>query len=582
MDTPSKLVLRPYQQEAVDSVRDHLIKKKTNPCVVMPTGTGKSLTIADVADLSVNKGGGRVLVLAHVKELLEQNAAKIRALCPSLSVGVYSAGLNCRDTRNPVIVAGINSVYRKPDVLGRFDLVLIDECHMIPPDGDGMYRTFLEGQKALNPDVRLVGFTATPYRLKGGVICKPENLLNEICYEVGLRDMIEQGYLSPLVSKEARTQTDLEGLHIRAGEFVQEDIDAAMDNDKIVDAACREIVSLTHDRRTVLIFCTSVEHCRHVAARIRAISGEECAVVTGDTPAHERAETIARMRGEYGMPNLLGERAAPLKFCANVAVMTTGLDIPNIDCVSLLRPTMSPGLLLQMCGRGLRLAEGKKDCMVLDFGGNIRRHGPLDMIHAPEPGTKDMGPPPMKTCPACQELVLAGLRACPCCGHVFPREESEALPHDASASTMAVISGETCEEEFEVANVFVCEHRRRGWQEGDPVTVRIDYRVGLCDKYSEWICPEHTGYARAKFEKWWKSHIMKPDEPPPETAADAAWLLSQGLMKPVERIKVKTVAGKAFPEITCVFGEVEEYRPTPEGATNDSGFDNDAFDDLPF
>ena len=573
MDPSSSLTLRPYQREAVDSVRDHLMTKATNPCVVLPTGTGKGVVIGEIANLAVNRGGSRVLVLAHVKELLEQNAAKMRALCPSLSVGVYSAGLNCRDTRNPVIVAGINSVYRKPDILGRFDLILIDECHMIPPDGDGMYRTFLDGQRALNPDVRLVGFTATPYRLKGGVICKPENLLNEICYEAGLKEMIRQGYLSPLVSKESLARADLGNLHVRGGEFVQEDIDAAMDNDKVVDEACREIVSLTRERRTVLVFCTSVEHCKHVAKRISAISGLECAVVTGDTPAHERAETIARMRGGKGAPNLFGECAPPLKFCANVAVMTTGLDIPNIDCVALLRPTMSPGLLLQMCGRGLRLAEGKKDCMVLDFAGNIMRHGPLDMIRAPEEGTRDMGPPPMKTCPQCREIILAGLRSCPCCGYAFLRDEGDALPHDGTATTMAVLSGEAHEEEFAVDGVYVCEHRKRGWREGDPVTVRIDYRVGLLGTYSEWICPEHTGYARAKYETWWKKHTIPQDEPPPATAQEAAWLLSEGMMKPVEKIRVKTVAGSNFPEITCVFGEAHAGgEPDPD----------DDLDDLPF
>lgn len=676
--------------------------------------TGKSVVIGEIANLAVNRGDSRVLVLAHVKELLEQNAGKIRSLCPSLSVGIYSAGLNCRDTRNPVIVAGIQSIYRKPDILGAFDLVLIDECfpagtmidtprgqipieklhvgqpvrnalgvgkieaissrptrelielklndgstikctpnhpfftdggwckasdlavgsrlfsredvlrllnvtlpeylgvgikvvrithieldnpctvynlqvkghpsyyaqgvlvhncHLIPPDGDGMYRTFLEGQKALNPDVRLVGFTATPFRLKGGLICKEENLLNEICYEANLKDMIDQGYLSPLVSKEARTHTDLDNLHIRGGEFVQEDIDTAMDNDKVVDSACREIVNLTRDRKTVLIFCTSIEHCRHVAKRIHEFSGEECAIVTGDTDPAERAETIERMKGHPGQPDLLGVRKPPLKFCANVAVMTTGLDIPNIDCVALMRPTASAGLMLQMCGRGLRLSDGKKNCQILDFGGNLKRFGPLDTIHAPEPGTHDMGPAPTKTCPSCQEVVHAGLRQCPCCGYQFPHEEDDKLPHDGTAATSAVLSGQVTVEEFDVTSVHCFEHRKRGWQEGDPVTVRVDYYIGLANKYSEWICPEHTGYARDKFEKWWKTHTYESNEPLPSTAQDAAWLLNEGSMKPILKIKVKTVAGESFPRITCIFDPEDRSSRIAE---------DDELEELPF
>ena len=190
--------LRPYQQEAVDAVYEHLRSKDTNPCVVLPTGTGKSLVL----------------------------------------VGVYSAGLNSRDTRESVIVAGIQSVYSKACDLGRFDLVIVDECHLIAPDGEGMYRTFLKDMKVINPNVRLIGLTATPFRLKGGAICKPENLLNEVCYEAGLKEMIAQGYLSPLVSRAGHAEADLSSVHTRAGEFVQDELASAMDDEQLVDVGC--------------------------------------------------------------------------------------------------------------------------------------------------------------------------------------------------------------------------------------------------------------------------------------------------------------------------------------------------------
>ena len=193
--------LRPYQQAAVDAVYEHLRSKETNPCVVLPTGTGKSLVLAQIAKDAVEKWNGRVLILAHVKELLEQNAYKIRKLCPELKIGIYSAGLKSRDTAEQVIVAGIQSVYNKACELDAFDLVIVDEAHLISSEGDGMYRTFLADMKVINPHVRVIGLTATPFRLKGGLICKPENILNEICYEAGLKEMIQQGYLSPLISR---------------------------------------------------------------------------------------------------------------------------------------------------------------------------------------------------------------------------------------------------------------------------------------------------------------------------------------------------------------------------------------------
>ncbi len=325
--------LRPYQQAAVDAVYNHLRSKDSNPCVVIPCGCGKSVVLAQIAKDAIEKWNGRVLILAHVKELLEQNSDKIRKLCPELNIGIFSAGLKSRDTDEPVIVAGIQSVYNKACDLGAFDLVIVDEAHLIAPDGDGMYRTFLKDMKVINPHVRVIGLTATPFRLKGGLICQPENILNEVCYEAGLKEMIAQGYLSPLISKAGRTEANLADLHIRGGEFIGEEMAAAMDNEQIVSSACREIVDLTRDRKSVLIFTTSVEHCKHVAEKIHAYSGQECAVVTGDTSAGERAEIISRFKGELVPADLFGKMKPQLKFLANVNVLTTGFDAVRQEVV---------------------------------------------------------------------------------------------------------------------------------------------------------------------------------------------------------------------------------------------------------
>ena len=357
--------LRPYQQAAVDAVYEHLRSKETYPCVVIPCGCGKSLVLAQIAKDAVEKWNGRVLILAHVKELLEQNADKIRKLCPELKIGIYSAGLRSRDTTEQIIVAGIQSVYNKACELDAFDLVVVDEAHAISSEGDGMYRTFLADMKIINPHVRVIGLTATPFRLKGGLICKPENILNEICYEAGLKEMIQQGYLSPLISRAGRAEANLANLHIRGGEFISDEVAAAMDNEALVTSACREIVELTRDRKSVLIFTASVDHCKHVAEKIQAFSGKECAIVTGDTSPAERAEIIARFKGESISADLFGTPKPPLKFLANVNVLTTGFDAPNTDCVVMLRPTNSPGLLIQCAGRGTRLSPetGKTNCI---------------------------------------------------------------------------------------------------------------------------------------------------------------------------------------------------------------------------
>lgn len=588
--------LRSYQQAAVDAVYEHLRSKETNPCVVIPCGCGKSLVLAQIAKDSVEKWNGRVLILAHVKELLEQNADKIRKLCPELKIGIYSAGLRSRDTTEQIIVAGIQSVYNKACDLGPFDLVIVDEAHLIAPDGDGIYRTFLKEAKIVNPHVRVIGLTATPFRLKGGLICQPDNILNEVCYEAGLKEMIAQGYLSPLISRAGRTEANLDNLHIRGGEFIGEEMSEAMDNDAIVDSACREIVELTRDRKSVLIFTTSVEHCKHVAEKIQAYSGLECAVVTGETSAGERAEIIARFKGELVPADLFGQTKPPLKFLANVNVLTTGFDAVNTDCVVLLRPTNSAGLLIQMVGRGTRLSPqtDKQNCLVLDYGGNILRHGPVDMIRVKEPGAGKGGDAPAKKCPQCLALIHAAYTKCPQCGFEFPLSGKSSLSERASSA--GIISGQIDYTDYEVKDVYYCVHEKRYAEPETPRTMRVDYQVGFNEFKSEWVCPEHTGYARDKFVKWWRKRAAI-GSPVPTTAHEAVSLANEGLLAEPESITVKSVAGEKFDRITGwrlkprpVMREPgddsqeinSEFDP-PHNSPADLGVNHDDFDDkIPF
>ena len=250
--------LRPYQQAAIDSVYRYLREQDGNPVVCIPPAGGKTPILATIASDAVNLWNGRVLVVTHVRELVEQAVDKLRRVCPTLPVGVFSAGLKRRDTKESVIAASIQSIYRRACELGRFDLIIVDECHLLPPDGEGMYQSFLADARVINPHVRLIGLTATPFRLDSGLICGPDNLLNDICFEAGIRELIRDGYLCPLVSKAGRQKSDLSRLHIRRGEFLASEVDAAMDRDELVRAACAEIVAATQGRNACLIFASGV------------------------------------------------------------------------------------------------------------------------------------------------------------------------------------------------------------------------------------------------------------------------------------------------------------------------------------
>ncbi len=520
------LELRPYQEEAVAAIYRHLRERDDNPVCVIPTAGGKTPIAATLCRDAVERWNGRVLILAHVKELLEQAREKIRLVAPEMwtKTGIYSAGLKRRDTEHPVIIAGIQSVYRRACELDAFDLAIVDEAHMVPPEGDGMYRTFLADARKVNPNLRVIGLTATPFRMKSGMICAPENVLNHVCYEVGVRELIVQGFICPLVTKGGREAIDTSGLHVRAGEFVADEAEDLMDTDALVESACREVVEQTETRHSVLIFATGVRHGEHVAAVLRRMAGGSVATVFGETADDERDRVLSDFK------------AGVLKYLVNVNVLTMGFDAPNIDCVAMVRPTLSPGLYYQMVGRGFRLCEGKENCLVLDFGGNVLRHGPVDGIRIQGPAHGGNGDAPAKQCPECQSLIAAGYAVCPDCGHVFPPRKTR--QHDGTASEESILSGEAMTVEYPVSNVSYSVHRKRGAPDGAPKTLRVDYGIGFHQFQSEWVCFEHAGWARYRAESWWR---QRSNAPIPATAAEAARFAQDGALCETRSITVLTV-----------------------------------------
>ncbi|MBI5939837.1 MAG: DEAD/DEAH box helicase family protein [Caulobacterales bacterium] len=524
--------LRPYQEAAIEAVYAHLSAKDDNPCVVIPTGGGKGVIVGKVCADVVQRWNGRILVLTHVKELVDQNATQASRFLTPLLVGVNSAGLRRRDLDHPVIVAGIQSVYQKAGELGRFDLVLIDEAHLIPPDGEGMYQTFLRDARVVNPRLRVIGLTATPFRLKDGPICAPGNILNQVCFEVGVKELIRDGFLSPLISKAGKAKADTASLHVRGGEFIPDEVEHLMDAEDLVRDACAEIAEHTQARKACLVFAAGIQHAEHVAATLTTATGSEVACIFGHTPDGERDRLVARFK------------AGQVKYLVNVGVLTTGFDAPQVDCVALLRPTLSAGLYYQMVGRGFRLAPGKDDCLVHDFGGNVLRHGPVDALKIKEPGEREGGAAPAKECPQCQAVIATGFAACPQCGFVFPPPERE--KHEREASSAGVLSGQVTTVEHPVRQVFYGVHTKRGSPPEAPRSLRVGYEIGQDQVHKEWVCFEHTGFARGKAEAWWQARSALPV---PTTAAEACRLACGGALAPTTHITVRTVAGEDFERI---------------------------------
>lgn len=510
---------RYYQQQANDATWDFLATKQGNPLVVLPTGAGKSLVIAMLCRQAI-EFGGRVVVLQHRKELIQQNAEKIQILLPGVPVGVFSAGLNSKQTSQPVLCAGIQSIWKKASDIGPRHLIIVDEAHLVSSNDETMYGSFLMEAQGLTPRSRVVGLTATPYRTDEGPICGPDKLFRRICYEAMTGDLIAQGFLCPITNKVAEAQVNTEGIAIRGGEFVESDMQRAFGDNDAVSKACAEIVEKTQGRKSILIFASGVAHADQIAGTIfKTTKGQGVGVITGESLPIERAEMIRRFRSQE------------LRWLVNCDVLTTGFDAPCVDAIAVMRATMSPGLFAQMVGRGLRKHEAKSDCLILDFGENIKRHGSLDdpsygrvsgaggrQGKAAEANGRG------KPCLACGIDVGARATECPECGFKFP------VKHQASADSSGTLTGEYPPEKWVVESVAWGKHFKRGDPEAPP-TLRIDYTVkpeegGLVPKtVSEWVCVEHEGFARVKAGLWWEVRSIAHM---PSTVDEALSLLNRG------------------------------------------------------
>lgn len=573
--------LRWYQSAAKDAIYDYLATKQGNPCVVLPTASGKTPLLASICTDIAGSWGGRVLVLAHVKELLQQAVDKLQGMLPAHMVGIYSAGLDSRDTSHPVIVAGIQSVHKRAGELGAFSAIIIDEAHLIPEHDGGMYRTFLDHARIVNPQVRIIGLTATPYRMDSGYICGPDNVLNEICYEVGVKELIVQGYLCPLKTRAGKDRPDLSGVAKRGGEYVESEMAERMD--AIVVGACEEIAHLTATRKSVLIFASSLAHGRHVQTILAQITELEVGFVCGDTASGERAELLDRFK------------AGTIKYLVNCQVLTTGFDAPNIDAVVLLRATLSPGLYYQMVGRGFRIHPSKTDCIVLDYGENTVRHGPVDAIKITDKTTKGEGEAPAKECPQCRAVVFAGVARCPECGYEFPFEEHG---HKDKAGKSGILSGEVTTVELTVLGVKYYDHQKRGDPDAKH-TLRVEYEVSYFPPESkkEWLCFDHEGWPRQRAEQWWRDRSLVAV---PRSVESAVQLAKAGALANTTSITWREVAGEKFGSV--IGYEIDDEKPTPASVdaalvmddkvaaefeetfkpSNGDWFDNFKNDDIPF
>jgi DNA repair protein RadD len=402
-------MLRDYQTRAIDQLYAWFSANPTgNPCLVLPTGSGKSHIVAALCKEAIQKWPETtILMLTHVKELIVQNAEKMRLHWPNAPMGIYSAGIGKRQLGEPITFAGIQSVRTKAALLGHIDLVIIDECHLVSHKDEGGYRNLLNDLQAINPNLRVVGLTATPYRLGHGLITDKPALFDALIEPVSIEELISKRYLATLRSKVTTKRLDVSNVHKRGGEYIDAELQAAVDNDDMNKEVVREVIKLAQDRRAWLFFCAGVKHAQHVCQELTH-QGVTAACVTGDTPKAERERILTEFK------------TGKLTAITNANVLTTGFDYPDIDLIVMLRPTMSGSLYVQMAGRGMRPKSHTDHCLVLDFAGVVEMHGPITNVQPPKKGGSGEGEAPIKVCDECHEIVHISAKVCPNCGAAFP------------------------------------------------------------------------------------------------------------------------------------------------------------------
>jgi DNA repair protein RadD len=422
------VILRPYQEEAVQAIMESMVKDRFL-LLQMATGAGKTIVFCELIKRILEQYQMRICVLAHRRELVQQNADKLLKVWPDAPVGIACASLNGNANLDaPVVVGSIQTLANRLGSTAPFHLVIVDEAHRIPSvNKPSQYLSFLGTMQSYFPDLRVLGVTATPFRLGLGYIygdkCKRDARpwFDRLHYRIGIQELQDLGFLCGIRAKEARNiDSDLRGISKSGGDFNLGELSDLMSREIHVGSAVQAYREYGEGRQHVVVFCCTIDHAAKVKDAF-ASSGYVSGIVHSELSLDDRDRTL----GEY--------EAGRINVLVNVGVLQEGWDSPKTDCIILCRPTMSPALYVQQIGRALRIHPGKEDMLILDLSGNITRHGSPDAPKIIIPGTaesKDSSTSDgagVKKCPKCKEYCGSRMSECPSCGYLFVIEQHESV-----------------------------------------------------------------------------------------------------------------------------------------------------------
>lgn len=525
------ITLRPYQADGLKALWNYFEQGGIgNPLLAWPTGTGKSCVPAVFIDYALkNYPHQRFLVVTHVKELIKQNAEVLEYIWPTAPMGIYSAGLKRKDSGAlPIIYGGIQSMKNNAAAFGHRDIIFVDEAHLVNQDEASMYNTFFATMRLLNPRVKIIGMSATPYRMGQGLLTDG-GLFTDIVHDLtgfnNFNKLIADGYLCPLVPLRTQMQLDVSNVRFNKYDFIGSQLQSAVDKAETTYAGLKEVKAAGENRKKWLMFSSGIEHAEHIAEMLRNL-GTECAAVH------------SKQKSEYNDAAIKAFREGKLRSIVNFGKLTTGFNDPEIDLIGNFRPTLSVPLNVQLWGRGTRMAPGKINCLGLDFARNTVRLGPINDPSIPKKKGEKVGDAPVKICESCGVYNHTKVRYCGHCGSEFefavkivPKSGKEELLRSDFP-------------QLETFDVQMVSYQKKDGKEGKPPYIRVGY---LCNgrTFTENVFPEGRGFARVTFSNWWKQR--HPTEPP--MTADHV-IAYQNQLRAPRRIVVHI--NKKYPEITSV------------------------------
>lgn len=572
---------RAYQQEIEDAIFNHWFEHQTNCIAASPGGTGKSFVMAKITKrLVVDYPGTRVMILAQDGKLLTQNSNELLRYWPQAPIGLYSSGLKQRDTKQPIIFAGIQSCYKRAKEFGERHIFLIDECDLLSPKEETMYQRFYEEAKEINPNILMAGLTATPYRLKEGCLTNLD-IWDRVVIDLTKTDrfnwFMDNGFLKPLITR-SRTkdnptvvEIDVQNIKMKGGDFDEKELQEASNTDELNHAIIKRNIELAHNRKHWLGFVSGIEH-GHAQVKIYKSYGISAVMLSAKDSIEYRQEMEAKFRS--------GE----IRVLINFNLFIRGWDFPALDFIYWSTATQSVAKWVQGNLRGTRIFFNETtqtwlaDCLVADYGGNIRRLGQINAPVIPKARRKGdgvAGEAPVRECPECFTINPIQAKVCCECGFAFPPPKT--ITKKASEDEiLARGDGSPVIEDFRVLGIKYTDKLSKAGNS----YVEVRYNVGTNTFKEVLMFGSDNAFLKRKIEGWWT--YRSGQWPVPDSVEEALERTAELRIPSIIRVDIS----KKYPEV--VGADWDENAKLREELTNEEvdiqqpGVETDDEDEPPF